>query len=165
MASDVDPVSPGCDGGKAQGQGGWLRRGYQRARGQNLGTEGPGGAASSRGIPQNLLGPSFFAKRGRGRVLGSPPKFFLGKTLYLLPISTSDKTTFRGHLPAHSVPCLPRFSTGNQQPIESGCSASAVCQATGLLSGDARDTGHVPLSLLSLTVLCLPLSSVHSLLL
>lgn len=93
----------------------WLERGYQRDRGQNEGTEGPGGTATSRGVPQTLLDPSFVAKRVCIRVLGSGSKVFLGKTLYLHTISTANKTMFRSHIPAHSLPCSsPAYQTSSQ---------------------------------------------------
>lgn len=108
MVKNLDLVSPSCDDGRAwTGHRVWLERGYQRARGQNEGIEGPSGAAASRSVPQTQLGLPFFAKRGCRRVLGSGLKAFPGKTLYLHPISAADKSTFKCHLPTHSLSCSP----------------------------------------------------------
>lgn len=162
MANDLDLVSQVVMRGKhGAGPGQMAGKRVSRARGQKGGIEGPGGAATSKAVSHTILSSSFFARRGYGKVLGSGSKSFPGKTLCLHPILTSDKTTFRHHLPTHSFPCSPFTAHQASRRKQTGRGTGmfclpTMCQDTGSITRDATGMGHYRWSLQSLTVPYLP---------
>ena len=153
MANDVALVSPEqVVMGRAQGrarEAGW-EVGTKESEARTRAQEAQVGCYQERG-PGTLLGSPFFAKRGKA--LGSGSSISPGKTRHLHRISTSDETTFRGHLSAHSLtrsPSLARQASPQEVKRQPNWD---VLHDTGSLTGDATDTGHLSWSLLCPTVL------------
>lgn len=148
----------------------WLERGYQRARSQNEGTEGPDGTATSRRVPQTLLDPSFIAKmvcvRGLG---GQNQKFSQGRPCTSIPSPLPIKPcsyVILSHIHCPVLLPLPTKLLHTEQTCSwIGMFCLPMCHDSDSSTDDAIDIdkGHFSLFLLSLTVLCFPLSSIYSL--
>ena len=106
MPIDLDLVSPGCDVRRAWGRArGMARKGVPKSQKPEWGHRKARWNCYQQRDPSNTAGPILRCQRVYVRVLGSGSKVFPGKTLYLHTISTANKTMFRCHIPAHSLPC------------------------------------------------------------